>query len=60
MAKKLKYEAEQIASNAYHVTMKHNGEEITFDCVVAEDKHDELPDLVAFHIDQLDKPPPTY
>ena len=44
---------------AYAITTEHNGEEITF-IVVCANSEDEIPELVEFHLNQLDKPAPVY
>jgi hypothetical protein len=43
----------------FKITTKHNGEEISFNVVCANDES-EIPALVEFYINFLDAPPPVY
>jgi hypothetical protein len=44
---------------AYAITTEHKGEEITF-IVVCANSDAEIPELVEFHLNQLDAPTPVY
>lgn len=40
----------------FHIKMEHNGDNIAFNVVCAEDES-EIPDLIQVHLDMLDNPP---
>ena len=42
----------------YNITTQHNGEEISFNVVCANDES-EIPELVEFHLNYLDNPMPV-
>jgi hypothetical protein len=50
------YKVEQFNNKTYRITTELNGEEISFNVVVANDES-EIPDLVAHHLNFLQNPP---
>jgi hypothetical protein len=53
--KKVKIDGQR---NHFDITVEKDGKEITFRAVVATE--DQLDEVVQYHLDSLDKPPPVY
>jgi hypothetical protein len=52
----MNYTKEKIAYNHYKVNVDINGEEHTFQCIVANDTQEDLDEIVQWNIDNLNAP----